>query len=1130
MTKGSRFGGRESPSPGPPRSESLQHQSWQQPGPPVVGVASLTEQHQHHHPALFQQQHPALVQQQSGPQAAIGVAGAAALQNTMVAHPQQPLPVTRGPAVVVSPRALLAAPGAAVRGPGSPSPPLSHEGWPSLQAAMASLAPGATVGGPPRALANPPPPPGVIGGACQQHQHQQHQAPSMQMQPHMQHQHQQVRMQPYLPPQQVFPQPQRQMQPFPQQQQQLMQPSSIPMGPAIFNQPPAHHFQHVGMTPGFVPIQQRQQQQQQQQPFQGQMVGPSQALYMAQLPGGAQMGRDQGPATNEQHTKWTLKLHRRRIAVLKKRRRAEAATGAQPAAVAPHPGETDGAGSPDCSPALPGGFRPLPLGSSVGDDSGHVSSKLDQWTVSLGGALASNSEVCDYVTKGKYGVVLSLKEDPEPPVVDFGDVATVVPSPREGGKGRGRGQQSLAENGEDRAAERPSEWEATQHDDSVWGAAWGQNGQQTLGNGGMQGREDGDEEEEDGEYLPQGYNFSRERRAVMHPKQQQQSSSRGRRGQDGVTGSTGGAAKVESTPSISFGDFEERAAHWEDEEDDDDDKDGSGGSTGSGKDGVASGSGGSGDALSPTTGDTQMGEAEGGEGEEEEEEEDVASVMRTLELNNFSDRRVFLEDLRLMPRDDAGRAPPFIVRIGNELDSSLRHTQEEEGGGEEGGRRRYSLAPGTHLEVEVEFKRQNQAGFCGKWLTLTLSVVDPSPPNQPLLHLVDRVERTFVLGTRLLAQAVDGRAAAVLNAEARRFLPAAHREWFENPVKGVVATPRANNPFYLPRLRSLDVLEFEVPEAVQQRFLQGAESRVPWLVRDHREIMALAGAEVGPGRLDDYVARYSALMWLEESQMSWDVHQYDLHDVRVTLDSSRYREGDISTNIVGRVEVPGVLESRPRLAIGDVVRLRPPAQAKAGAKKVSEANGQHRNGGVGGVVSADGTDGSHQKLENAPDFEVQALVSNVSLSQGVVTLLFPHPGSLTAASSLTAGSELYAKTIARAVKAARASKQAAGGGGRRKNKEETAMDGWHCRFQLERHGLQFIHHALNRLVMFGDSVSGSSPLRYLFPEPEMLPETPLWPLPESSFQWVMPSTNDSQRTAVRDIVTGAHGQASRCTS
>ncbi|CAN0575176.1 unnamed protein product, partial [Ectocarpus sp. 12 AP-2014] len=90
--------------------------------------------------------------------------------------------------------------------------------------------------------------------------------------------------------------------------------------------------------------------------------------------------------------------------------------------------------------------------------------------------------------------------------------------------------------------------------------------------------------EEDGEYLPQGYNFSRERRAVMHPKQQQ-SSSRGRWGQDGATGSTEGAAKVESTPSISFGDFEERATHWEDEEDDDDDDHSTGGSTGSGKDG-----------------------------------------------------------------------------------------------------------------------------------------------------------------------------------------------------------------------------------------------------------------------------------------------------------------------------------------------------------------------------------------------------------------------------------------------------------------------------------------------------------------------------------------------------------------
>lgn len=61
--------------------------------------------------------------------------------------------------------------------------------------------------------------------------------------------------------------------------------------------------------------------------------------------------------------------------------------------------------------------------------------------------------------------------------------------------------------------------------------------------------------------------------------------------------------------------------------------------------------------------------------------------------------------------------------------------------------------------------------------------MDPPPIGLPCLNLVDRIERTFVLGTRLLAQAVDGGAAAVLSAEARRFLPLAHREWFDRPVK-----------------------------------------------------------------------------------------------------------------------------------------------------------------------------------------------------------------------------------------------------------------------------------------------------------------------------------------------------------
>lgn len=78
-----------------------------------------------------------------------------------------------------------------------------------------------------------------------------------------------------------------------------------------------------------------------------------------------------------------------------------------------------------------------------------------------------------------------------------------------------------------------------------------------------------------------------------------------------------------------------------------------------------------------------------------------------------------------------------------------------------------------------------QAGFSGKWLALSLTVVDPPPPNKPRFQLLDCVRRTFVLGTRLLAQAVDRDATTALNAEARRFVPMVHRRWFNFPVKVV---------------------------------------------------------------------------------------------------------------------------------------------------------------------------------------------------------------------------------------------------------------------------------------------------------------------------------------------------------
>lgn len=77
--------------------------------------------------------------------------------------------------------------------------------------------------------------------------------------------------------------------------------------------------------------------------------------------------------------------------------------------------------------------------------------------------------------------------------------------------------------------------------------------------------------------------------------------------------------------------------------------------------------------------------------------------------------------------------------------------------------------------------------------------------------------------------------------------------------------------------------------------LRGAESKVPWVVSDPREVTQLAGLAVGASRLDDYVARFRALLWLEESQMAWDVQQYDLHDVFLQMDVTRYKEDDVNS-------------------------------------------------------------------------------------------------------------------------------------------------------------------------------------------------------------------------------------------
>jgi len=70
----------------------------------------------------------------------------------------------------------------------------------------------------------------------------------------------------------------------------------------------------------------------------------------------------------------------------------------------------------------------------------------------------------------------------------------------------------------------------------------------------------------------------------------------------------------------------------------------------------------------------------------------------------------------------------------------------------------------------------------------------------------------------------------------------------------------------------------------------------------------------------------------------------------------------VSHSIVGRVEVPGVLESRPRLAIGDVVRLRPPAP------KLAQGGGEDPAAGADDAAAAAG---GVEQGKPGPEFEVQ---------------------------------------------------------------------------------------------------------------------------------------------------------------
>lgn len=61
------------------------------------------------------------------------------------------------------------------------------------------------------------------------------------------------------------------------------------------------------------------------------------------------------------------------------------------------------------------------------------------------------------------------------------------------------------------------------------------------------------------------------------------------------------------------------------------------------------------------------------------------------------------QDVRLMPRDETGSTPPFVVRIGDEV---LPSAPEDYGSG----RQRRILEPGEYVSIEIKFRRQREVG------------------------------------------------------------------------------------------------------------------------------------------------------------------------------------------------------------------------------------------------------------------------------------------------------------------------------------------------------------------------------------------------------------------------------------
>lgn len=223
----------------------------------------------------------------------------------------------------------------------------------------------------------------------------------------------------------------------------------------------------------------------------------------------------------------------------------------------------------------------------------------------------------------------------------------------------------------------------------------------------------------------------------------------------------------------------------------------------------------------------------------------------------------------------------------------------------------------AHVTIKVE--PESESRIVKKWVLFRIETPGMGPAHDFQYH-------SFVLGRKVVASVADRAAQALLNVEARAFVPQGLRRYFDEPCN-MVSHPDEPSPFqpvgmanvlrYLPH--------YFLPDDIRRAFLGFKAAKLS----ERSDPYALFGIVKSPTTMLEYCRNMRAMLYLEEAQAGEDVRRYDLFGVPIT-----YRENlkdKPSAPLVATISVPGAAEKRPPLAYGDCVRLRPSSLPAVGS-------------------------------------------------------------------------------------------------------------------------------------------------------------------------------------------------------